>query len=90
MVYFKAKKTWGGFNFFFVQQRIGGEWKDVANPSLSDVYASFAYQLSENATAIRFFAKEGATLSKYITDIQVSLKNSLSVSTTSLDFGNVK
>ncbi|MBP7210722.1 MAG: hypothetical protein KBA02_05965 [Paludibacteraceae bacterium] len=90
MVYFKAKKTWGGFNFFFVQQRIGGEWKDVANPSLSDVYASFAYQLSENATAIRFFAKEGATLSKYITDIQVSLKNSLSVSTTSLDFGNVQ
>ncbi len=90
MVYFKAKKSWLGVNYFFVQQKIDGNWVDLANPSLTDSYLDYAYQLSEEATAIRFFAKEGATLSKYIKEIQVTLKNSLSVSTTSLDFGSVQ
>lgn len=90
MVYFKAKRQVGGFNFFFVQQKIGGVWVDLANPSLKTEYSDYVCQLSENATAIRFFAKEGATLSKYIKEIQVTLKNSLSVSTTSLDFGSVQ
>ena len=90
MLYFKAKRELGGVNYFFVQQKIGDDWVDLANPSLKTEYSDYVYQLSENATAVRFCAKAGATLHKYIKEIQVTLKNSLSVSTTSLDFGSVQ
>lgn len=82
MLYFTARKTALGINYFFVEQRVNGVWSDIANPSLGSDFSNYAYQLNPNATAVRFYTAVGATLNKHIKNIKVTLKNSLSISTT--------
>lgn len=69
---FQAKKSWAGFNYFFVQQYVGSSWSDVANPSLGSDYATYTYNLNRNATKIRFLTRTGATLKKYYKNIRVT------------------
>lgn len=88
-LYFKAKKN--GYNYFVAEYSTdnGGSWKDICMPDLSDSYPANDYgpfQIPEsNITHIRFGAKFGATLHKWVKDVKITRKTWLNIAT---DNGN--
>ena len=87
-IWFKAKRQWGGVNYFTVQysKDNGINWKTLSSPSLDDEYKSEPFvatfptmQGTERITHVRFGAATGATLSKWYKDVQISRKAYLNI-----------
>lgn len=82
---FDAKKDLVGANYFYAQYSVdnGANWRDIANPDLTDEYQTFGpydfpeLKATEKVTHIRFGAKTGATLEKYYTNVKVSRTTSI-------------
>ena len=82
---FDAKRNWWGANYFVAQYSVdnGANWRDIANPDLTDEYQTFGpydfpeLKATEKVTHIRFGAKTGATLEKYYTNVKVSRTTSI-------------
>ena len=76
------------------QQRIGSEWTDVPNSTVTPVKNEWNtksdLQLDENAVALRIVRETGATGHHKIQDIQITRKQYLRASETEINLGEVK
>ena len=85
-IWFKAKRQWGGFNYFTVQYSTddGKTWGTVISPDLGTDYAEYSASFptisgNKRITHVRFGAKTGATLSKWYKDVRISRKAYLTI-----------
>lgn len=85
-IWFKAKRQWGGFNYFTVQYSTDNEktWSTVTSPNLGTDYAEYSASFptlssDKRITHVRFGAKTGATLNKWYKDVRISRKAYLNI-----------
>lgn len=73
---FQAKKTIAAISNLFVEYSSDGQrWDDLGEPSLSELYQDYSYDISNlDVKYIRFEAKVGATLTKTIRNVRVTRK----------------
>ena len=82
---FEAKKSSIGANNFHVDEYYDGAWHKIADPGLSSSWKSWGpYALNRETTKIKFYTTAGATLSKYIRNVKVTMASYLESNTTSL------
>ena len=82
---FEAKKSSIGANYFHVDEYYDGAWHKIADPGLSSSWKSWGpYALNRETTKIKFYTTAGATLSKYIRNVKVTMASYLESNTTSL------
>ena len=83
-IWYKAKKSSWGYNYFVVQYSTdnGNTWSAVSSPDLGDEYPETDYSATfptmtgnKRITHVRFGAKTGATLSKWYKDVRISRKS---------------
>lgn len=83
-IWYKAKKSSWGYNYFVVQYSTdnGQSWKTISSPDLGDKYGDDDYSATfptmtdnKRITHVRFGAKTGATLSKWYKDVRISRKS---------------
>ncbi len=80
-IWYKAKKSSWGYNYFVVQYSTdnGKTWSTVSSPDLGDEYVEYsatfpAMSGNKKITHVRFGAKTGGTLSKWYKDVKISRK----------------
>jgi len=80
-IWYKAKKSSWGYNYFAVQYSTdnGKTWSTVSSPDLGDEYKEYsatfpAMSAGKRITHVRFGAKTGATLSKWYKEVKISRK----------------
>lgn len=85
-IWFKAKRQWGGVNYFVVQYSTDNckTWSTVTSPDLGTDYAEYSASFptlsgDKRITHVRFGAKTRATLSKWYKDVQISRKAYLNI-----------
>lgn len=85
-VWFDAYTT-GTQGHYFIQYSIdnGSNYSDLANPNVSGSYKPFDYDLPENTTNIRFYAKRNSTLTHYVKNVRVSRKTYLTAADVTVD-----
>ncbi len=80
-IWYKAKKSSWGYNYFAVQYSTdnGKTWSTVSSPDLGDEYKDYsatfpAMSAGKRITHVRFGAKTGATLKKWYKEVKISRK----------------
>lgn len=75
------------------QQKIGGNWSDVAGSSVTPTVGEYKalenIQLDENATAIRFVRPSGGEGYHYVKNVEVTQKFYVRSSSPKFDFGDI-
>ena len=88
-LYFKAKKN--GYNYFVAEYSTdnGNSWHEICAPDLTGDYPTNDYGPftipEKNITHIRFGAKVGATLHKWVKDVKITRKTYLTASDITVD-----
>ncbi len=77
-IWFDAYTT-GVQGYYYIQYSTnnGSNYSDLANPNVSGSYETFDYDIPENTTNIRFYAKTGSTNKHYVKNVRVSRKTYL-------------
>lgn len=72
-IWFDAYTT-GSQGHYFIQYSTdnGSNYSDLANPNVTNSYKTFDYDIPENTTNIRFYAKTGSTLTHYVKNVRVT------------------
>lgn len=81
-IWYSAKKSSAGYNYFAVQYSTdnGKTWSAVSSPDLGDEYVDYSASFpamsgNKKITHVRFGAKTGATLSKWYKNVKISRKS---------------
>lgn len=81
-IWYSAKKSSAGYNYFAVQYSTdnGKTWSAVSSPDLGSDYVDYSASFpamsgNKKITHVRFGAKTGATLSKWYKNVKISRKS---------------